>query len=259
MTLDIIVTGALGRMGSTIIGLVGADPDLALVGVVERPTCRESLTAFVCSTGTDLAELLPQKPKAVVIDFTAPDASVQHAKICAAHGNPLVIGATGINPDQRAEIAAAAQKAPILWSPNMSVGVNTLLKILPTLVQLLGENYDLEMTEIHHNKKKDAPSGTALKLAECLAEARGWNLDDVGNYGRQGLVGERPHKEIGVQTIRGGDVVGVHTFYFLGPGERIEITHQAHSRENFASGAIRAAKWLANQPAGRLYSMNDVL
>jgi 4-hydroxy-tetrahydrodipicolinate reductase len=141
----------------------------------------------------------------------------------------------------------------------MSVGVNVLLKILPQLVTLLGEQYDLEMVELHHNKKKDSPSGTALRLAECLAEARKWDLDTVANYHREGIIGERPHEEIGIQTIRGGDVVGVHTVYALGPGERIEVTHQAHSRETFAAGAIRAAKWLAQNRPGKLYTMSDML
>ena len=140
----------------------------------------------------------------------------------------------------------------------MSIGINVLLKVLPELTRLLGEKYDLEMVELHHNRKKDAPSGTALKLAECLAEARDWNLPDVACYHREGIIGARPKEEIGVQSIRGGDVVGVHTVYFMGQGERIEVTHQAHSRENFAQGALRAAQWLARQPAGRLYTMQDM-
>jgi 4-hydroxy-tetrahydrodipicolinate reductase len=141
----------------------------------------------------------------------------------------------------------------------MSIGVNVLLRILPDLVRMLGTDYDLEMTEIHHNKKKDSPSGTALALARCLADARKWKLDDVANYHREGLINERPHEEIGIQTLRGGDVTGVHTIYALGPGERIEITHHAHSRENYAQGALRAAAWLYNQKPGKLYSMLDVL
>ena len=147
----------------------------------------------------------------------------------------------------------------MLWAPNMSVGINVLLRVLPELVRLLGENYDMEMVELHHKMKKDAPSGTAIKLAQCLAEARKWDLDAVGRYCRQGIIGERPQEEIGVQTIRGGDVTGVHTVYFMGPGERVEVTHQAHSRENFAQGALRAAKWLADKQPGQLYSMADVL
>ncbi|MFW5734799.1 MAG: 4-hydroxy-tetrahydrodipicolinate reductase [Oceanidesulfovibrio sp.] len=259
MTATIIVTGARGRMGSTIAGLVQDDPDLTLAAVVERPSAVAELSGYDCLVSSDLNEVLPKLPGAVVIDFTAPESTVQSAKICAVHGNPLVAGTTGLNVEQQKEMQDAAASAPILWAPNMSVGVNVLLEVLPRLVQLLGEAYDMEMVELHHNKKKDAPSGTALKLAECLAEARGWSLSETGNYCREGIIGARPDKEIGVQTIRGGDVVGVHTVYFLGPGERIEVTHQAHSRETFAQGAIRAAKWIATRKAGRLYSMADVL
>jgi 4-hydroxy-tetrahydrodipicolinate reductase len=259
MSISIVVTGALGRMGSTIAGLVQRDPELTLAGVVERPTCVAQLGKFVCTSGTSLDEVLPKAKGAVVVDFTAPEATVEAAKAAAKHGNSLVAGTTGLNPQQLKELEALAKDAPILWSPNMSVGVNVLLKILPELTRLLGEPYDLEMVELHHNQKKDSPSGTAIKLAECLAEARGWDLAETGAYCRHGIIGARPKKEIGVQAIRGGDVVGVHTVYFMGPGERIEVTHQAHSRENFAQGALRAAKWLATQPAGRLYAFADLL
>jgi 4-hydroxy-tetrahydrodipicolinate reductase len=259
MSISIVVTGALGRMGSTIAGLVGQDSELTLAGVVERPTCKAGLGGFTCTSGTSLDEVLPQVKGAVVIDFTAPEATVAAAEACARHGNPMVAGTTGLTKDQQDKVAKAADQVPLLWAPNMSVGVNVLLQVLPQLVRLLGEKYDLEMVELHHNQKKDAPSGTALKLAQCLAEARDWNLDTVGKYCREGIIGARQHEEIGVQTIRGGDVVGVHTMYMLGPGERIEVTHQAHSRETFAQGAIRAAKWLIGQNPGRLYSYVDVL
>ena len=141
----------------------------------------------------------------------------------------------------------------------MSLGINVLLRVLPDLVRLLGDDYDLEIMEIHHNRKKDSPSGTALRLAECLAEAKDWDLEDTACYHREGIIGERPKKEIGLQTLRGGDVVGVHTVYCLGPGERIEINHQAHSRENFAQGALRAAARLREQNPGKLYSMVELL
>lgn len=257
MNISIVVTGALGRMGSTIAGLVQRDSELTLAGVVERPTCVAQLDKFVCSAGVSLDEVLPKAKDAVVIDFTAPEATVEAARAAARHGNPLVAGTTGLNPVQLQALGDAAKETPILWSPNMSIGVNVLLKVLPELVRLLGENYDLEMVELHHNQKKDSPSGTALKLAECLAEARSWKLEETGAYCRHGMIGARPKNEIGVQAIRGGDVVGVHTVYFMGPGERIEVTHQAHSRENFAQGALRAAKWLAKQKPGRLYGFAD--
>lgn len=259
MSISIVINGAMGRMGSTIAALAGRDPDVTLAGVVERPTCVQGLSGFVCTQGTSLDDVLPQTPGAVVIDFTAPESTVEAAKAAARHGNPMVAGTTGLDADQQASMEESAKKAPLLWAPNMSVGVNVLLQVLPQLVRMLGEQYDMEMVELHHNKKKDAPSGTALKLAQCLTEARGWKLEETKNCCREGIIGERPHEEIGIQTIRGGDVVGVHTMYFMGPGERIEVTHQAHSRETFASGALRAAKWVAGQQPGRLYGIVDVL
>ncbi|THB65587.1 MAG: 4-hydroxy-tetrahydrodipicolinate reductase [Desulfovibrio sp.] len=259
MSTQIVINGALGRMGTMIIGLAAKDPELELAGVVERPTCKEELGAFVCTAGTSMDEVLPQTPGAVVIDFTAPEHTVATAQAVANHGNPMVSGTTGLDKAQQAELAEVAKTVPLLWAPNMSVGVNVLLKVLPELVRQLGDKYDMEMVELHHNKKKDAPSGTAIKLGQCLAEARGWDYDETVNYSREGIIGERPHQEIGIQTIRGGDVAGVHTMYFMGPGERIEVTHQAHSREVFAQGALRAAKWLATQQPGKLYAMADIL
>lgn len=259
MSIPIVVMGACGRMGSTIAGLVQNDPELQLAAVVERPGGEAGLVRYGCPGGADLAAILPGLPGAAVIDFTAPEATVAAARLAAERGNPMVMGTTGLNGEQLAELRMLAKRAPLFWAPNMSVGVNVLLKVLPQLVQMLGPAYDLEMVELHHNKKKDAPSGTALKLAECLAQARDWDLKKVGKYCREGIIGARPKEEIGVQTIRGGDVVGVHTVFMLGPGERIEVTHQAHSRETFAQGALRAAKWLTRQKPGPLYAMNDML
>ena len=259
MAINIIVTGAAGRMGSTICAMVREDPALNLAALVERPGQEKALEGLAPVTGSSLGAILPQVPGGVIIDFSAPEASVQNAEIAAKHGNALVIGTTGLTAQQKDVVSAQAAKTPIFWSPNMSIGVNVLLGILPKLTKALGENYDMEIMEIHHNRKKDSPSGTALRLAESLAEGRDWNLDEVACYHREGIIGERPKKEIGLQTLRGGDVVGVHTVYYFGPGERIEINHQAHSREMFAKGAIRAAIWLADQKAGKLYSMPDML
>ncbi len=259
MSTSIIVTGAGGRMGSTICRMAQEDPALTLAAVVERPERLASLDVWKCLAGSDADAVFAQVPGGVVVDFTSPEASMANARAAAKAGVSHVIGTTGLTAEQKAELAELAKTARIFWAPNMSIGVNVLLKILPQLVQQLGEQYDLEMVELHHNRKKDSPSGTALRLAECLAEARGWNLPDVANYHREGIIGERPKDEIGIQTIRGGDVVGVHTIYAMGPGERIEITHQAHSRENFAQGALRAAKWLPQQQPGTLYSMLDML
>ena len=258
MTTSVVVSGACGRMGKTITELVRNDAACALAGLLERGDLLAKVGQVECPVAGSPEELLPKAKGAVIIDFTAPEASLATARVAASHGNPVVIGTTGLNEAQKAELAELAKRVPIFWAPNMSIGVNVLLKVLPELTRLLGEQYDVEMVELHHNRKKDSPSGTALRLAECLAEAKDWNLKDVACYHREGIIGERPKKEIGVQTIRGGDVVGVHTMYFMGPGERIEVTHQAHSRETFAQGAIRAAKWLVQQPAGRLYSMPDI-
>lgn len=260
MQTPIIIIGAAGRMGSTITRLVREDAHLRLAGRVEHVARMGDLAPLEgCRDGDNLEAVLSGIAKPVIIDFTSPASSAATAKIAAKHGAGQVIGTTGLAEEELAVVRACAEKTPIFWSPNMSVGVNVLVKILPELVRLLGEEYDMEMVEIHHNKKKDSPSGTALRLAEAMVKARDWELKDAACYHREGIVGERPKKEIGLQTVRGGDVVGVHTAYFLGPGERIEVTHHAHSRENFAQGAIRAAKWLAAQGPGRLYSMEDML
>ncbi len=258
MSKSIVVMGAAGRMGGTIARLVRESEDLVLAGAVERAEKIAAAGDLGCPISADLDAVLASVPSAVIIDFTAPQASLATAKIAARHKASHVIGTTGFTAEQRAELEAIAKETPIFWSPNMSVGVNVLLKILPELTKLLGPDYDVEMTEIHHGRKKDSPSGTAVRLAECIADAKGWDLGKTGCYHREGIIGERPKEEIGVMALRGGDVVGVHTVYFLGPGERIELTHQAHSRENFATGALRAARWIVSQKPGKLYSMSDV-
>lgn len=256
---DVVIMGARGRMGNTLATLAKADPGLRLAAVVEKAGNEEGLSALGCVVSTDLAALLPGLPGAVVVDFTTPACSVGVAATCAATGNPVVIGTTGLTPEDRRAVEEAAARTPIFWAPNMSLGVNTLLRVLPRLVELLGEAYNIEIMEIHHNRKADSPSGTAIKLGQCLAEARGQNYDAVKKHARDGIIGPRAGEEIGVAALRGGDVVGDHTIYFLGPGERIEVTHRAHSRENFARGALRAAKWLSGQKPGKLYSMADML
>lgn len=261
MSLSLIVMGASGRMGTSVAALA-REQGIPIAAMLERPDRVDALKNIAsqnCLVGSDAEQLFPQASGAVVIDFTAPEASLHTARVAAKCGNPVVIGTTGFSADQRAELENLARTARLFWSPNMSVGINVLLEVLPQLTRMLGPDYDLEMVELHHNRKKDSPSGTALRLAESLAEARDWKLEDVARYHREGIIGERPKREIGIQTVRGGDVVGVHTVYFMGHGERIEVTHQAHSRENFAQGALRAARWLAECEPGRLYSMSDVL
>ncbi|WP_147821607.1 4-hydroxy-tetrahydrodipicolinate reductase [Salidesulfovibrio onnuriiensis] len=258
MATNVIIMGANGRMGAMLAGMAMRDDELSLVGVCERPGHAQGLEMLKCEVADNLEELLPKCPGAVIVDFTAPEASVKMARIAAEHGNPCVVGTTGLTAEQQADLAQSAQKTPVFWAPNMSVGVNVLLKVLPQLVKQLGEAYDIEISEIHHKMKKDAPSGTAIKLGQCLAEARGWDYDNVKQHCRDGIIGARPKEEIGVQTLRGGDVVGDHTMFFFGPGERIEVTHRAHSRETFAAGALRAAKWLSERKPGKLYAMADI-
>ena len=260
MNTPLIIFGAAGRMGTILCTMADKSDNYTLAGVVDTAYAAQK-PAWNCPAGADLAEVVSKvtDPNTVIVDFSSPEASVGNAEIAAAHKVPLVIGTTGLSENQKKRLAELAGRTQLFWSPNMSLGINVLLRVLPDLARLLGEDYDLEVMEIHHKLKKDSPSGTALRLAECLAEARNWRLDDTACYHREGIIGERPHKEIGVQTLRGGDVVGVHTMYFMGPGERIEVTHQAHSRENFAQGAFRAAAWLKKQIPGPLYSMTDLL
>lgn len=258
-TIPIIVMGANGRMGRTITGLVKGDPQLRLAGAVENAAHVADLAGLGCPVSDNLAELAATGEKGVIIDFTAPQASLKAAETAVASQWRMVIGTTGLSAGQKDLLAELAKSTPILWSANMSVGVNVLLRILPELAKALGPAYDMEMVEIHHKHKKDAPSGTALMLADALAKARGLNLEEARRSCRDGLIGGRDPGEIGVMALRGGDVVGVHACYFLGQGEALEITHRAESRENFAAGAIRAAKWLSGQEKGKLYSMSDVI
>lgn len=194
----------------------------------------------------------------VVVDFSHPSATDAVCSACFGAGKPLVIGTTGHSDDERTLLEKAAKSLPIVFSPNFSIGVNALFWLTRKAAEMLGPDFDLEIVEMHHRLKKDAPSGTAKKLAEILSEVR--KLDYAKNvaHGREGLVGERPAAEIGMHSIRGGDVVGDHTVTFAGRGERLELTHKASSRETFAAGALRAATWVVGRPAG-LYSMEDVL
>lgn len=194
----------------------------------------------------------------VLIDFTTPSASLGHLRAAAEHQRAMVIGTTGFSTSELGDVRACARTIPCVFSPNMSVGVNALLKVIAELAKTFGDEYDIEVIEAHHRLKKDAPSGTALKMAEVLAKATSRDLDQVAVYGRKGLVGERSRTEIGMQVIRAGDIVGDHTVLFGGLGERVEVTHRAQSRDTFARGALRAARWVVRQPPG-LYDMQDVL
>jgi 4-hydroxy-tetrahydrodipicolinate reductase len=238
-----VVTGASGRMGQRLVEVLRADGECEVAATTDKPasSLRDALA------GAD-----------VVIDFSAPEASVEHAAICAERGVPLVIGTTGLSPEAKAQIGAAAKRIPILLAPNMSVGLNVLLRLVGEAARSLGRSYEVEIVEAHHRHKADAPSGTALRLAEVAAEGLGLDPNKAFVYERRGQIGARKPDTIGIQTLRGGDVVGDHTVFFLADGERIELTHRASSRDNFARGAVRAAKWLAGKPAG-LYDMQDAL
>jgi 4-hydroxy-tetrahydrodipicolinate reductase len=260
----VVVTGAAGRMGTQIVRLIRAAEGLALAGAVERPGpavgqdagALAGIGAVGVAIVDDLAKALPGAD--VVVDFTSHEASVQHAEACAEAGVALVIGSTGFTPEAKARVAAAARRVPVVLSPNMSVGVNVLFELVRQAAAVLGDAYDVEIVEIHHNKKRDAPSGTAVRLGEVAAQALGRDPKDALAFARHGILGERPPWQIGVQTLRGGDVVGEHTVYFCGEGERLELTHRATSRDQFARGAVRAARWIVGRPPG-LYDMADVL
>jgi 4-hydroxy-tetrahydrodipicolinate reductase len=263
--INAVVAGAAGRMGKRLVALLRDDPAFKLVGAVERPGQADvgRDAGEVAGTGPVGVRILDGFEPAlagaqVVLDFTAPAAAMQHLEAASATGVAMVIGTTGLGAADLARAKELCARIPCVQSPNMSVGVNVLYGILAQVAKTLGDEYDVEVIEAHHHFKKDAPSGTAERMAQVIAQALGRDLKQVGNYGRFGMVGERPPKEIGVHAIRAGDIVGEHTILFGGMGERIEITHRAQSRDNFAFGAIRAAKWVVGKPAG-LYSVLDVL
>jgi 4-hydroxy-tetrahydrodipicolinate reductase len=193
-----------------------------------------------------------------IIDFTFPEVTLEVARYAAGHGKFMVIGTTGFSDTQKQTLAGYAERVPMVLSPNMSIGVNVLFRVVKMVAGLLDESYDVEIVEAHHRMKKDAPSGTALALARSAAEGRGVDLGEKACYERHGMIGARPTGQIGIQTVRAGDIVGEHTVMFAGNGERIEIVHKAHTRENFARGAVRAAAWVAGRKPG-LYGMTDVL
>jgi 4-hydroxy-tetrahydrodipicolinate reductase len=262
--IDVVVTGAAGRMGSQIIRSVRASEGLRLTGATERPGFAPGADAGVVAgigpIGVALqSELTPAlAPRAdVVIDFTVASAAVCHTELCAERGVAIVLGATGIPDETKEQIRRLSAKIPVVLSPNYAVGVNVMFGLVRQAAALLGDAFDAEILEMHHKLKKDSPSGTAEGLAEVLVEALGRKRSDLC-YARHGIIGERPPKQIGVQALRGGDVVGDHTVFFAGEGERLEITHRATSRAQFANGAVRAAQWIVGKKPG-MYDMQDVL
>ena len=262
--LRIAVAGASGRMGRMLIEAVMAADDLSLSGALDvpgSPALGQDAAAFAgqssgVSITSDLREGLARSQ--VLIDFTRPEGTLAHLAVCRELGVKAVIGTTGFTDAQKIEIAEHARHIAITLAPNMSVGVNVVLKLLDTAARMLSEGYDIEIVEAHHRHKVDAPSGTALKMGEVVASALGRNLKDCAVYGREGVTGERDPSTIGFATIRGGDVVGDHTVLFAGIGERIEITHKSSSRATYAQGSLRAARFLSGKASG-LFDMNDVL
>ncbi|MCL4457619.1 MAG: 4-hydroxy-tetrahydrodipicolinate reductase [Nitrospirae bacterium] len=261
----IIVTGATGRMGNRITALSKDYHELRLVGATERKG-HEAVgkdighIAGIGDTGikvTDTIEGIIDTCD-VIIDFTSINSTLQHVKLASESKKAIVIGTTGFSKEELEPIREVSRDIPIVLAPNMSVGVNLLLKVLHDIARVLGDDYDIEIVEAHHRLKKDAPSGTAMKMAQVIADAVNRNLDDAAVYARKGVIGERTKKEIGIQTLRGGDVVGEHTVFFYGLGERVEITHKASSRDTFARGALKAALWISGRKPG-LYDMQDVL
>lgn len=237
----LLVHGAAGRLGSLIVRVARAMPDLEV-----REAGRE----------TDLSKVLPGCD--VAIDVSQPAGTARVAAAALATGTPVVIGTTGHSAAESASLREVAQKLPILMAPNFSVGVNLLFWLMQRAVEALGDEFRAEILELHHELKKDAPSGTAQKLGEIVARTRGQTYVEVVRHGRRGLVGERRPEEVGMHAIRGGDITGEHTVYLIGPGERLELTHRAGGREIFARGALRAARWLVGQPPG-WYEMADAL
>ena len=263
--IPVTVCGALGRMGQRVVAAVAAHPVLTLAGAAERsdnPDLGKDV-GLACGAGEtgvlasgDFADAA--KSSLVYIDFTNPEAVIDHLDAASRLGLSAVIGTTGLDAGQKDVMAEYAKKTPILWAPNMSLGVSLMYKVAKQMAESLGPDFDIEIVEAHHRLKKDAPSGTAARLQEVLAEARGLDPAKSLVCGRQGVVGARSSDEIGVLAVRGGDVVGDHTVMFLGAGERLELVHRASSRDVFAAGAVRAAVWIASKSPG-LYSLSDVL
>ena len=260
-----IVAGAAGRMGGRIIQTIQETEGISLGAAFERPDHP--------AVGRDVGEVagLPRlglkvvgglaavlDAGDVVVDFTHHDATIAHLHQAAAARKPMVIGTTGLTAAETETIRALAREIPCVQAPNMSMGVNLMFKVVADMARVLGEGFDVEIIEAHHHHKKDAPSGTAMKLAHTVASALGRDLEQVAVYERRGLIGERRPESIGIQTIRAGDIVGEHTVIFAGVGERLEVIHRAHSRDNFARGAVKAALWVVKQSPG-LYDMQHVL
>ena len=264
MSFKIAIAGASGRMGQMLVDAVSAADDCVLGGALDIATSpavgRDAGAYAGLATGVVITADVRQGLLGcdVLIDFTRPEGTLQHLRVCRDLGIAAVVGTTGFSASEQAEIADIAKTIPIMMAPNMSVGVNVTLKLLEMAAKALANGYDIEIVEAHHRHKVDAPSGTALKMGEVIADALGRDLKDCAVYARQGVTGERDPSSIGFATIRGGDIVGDHTVLFAGTGERIEISHKSSSRSTYAQGSLRAVRFVVGKPAG-LYDMSDVL
>jgi 4-hydroxy-tetrahydrodipicolinate reductase len=263
--IKIAVCGAAGRMGGRIIVAVNEAEGVELTGALERPGhpmlgLDAGMLAGTGPLGVKVVDDINTVVEGcdVMIDFTTPKVSLKNLEVCGLKKKAIVIGSTGFTSEERTLAKELAKDIPVVLAPNMSVGVNVCFKVLADVARILGEDFDVEIVEAHHRLKKDAPSGTAVRMGEVVAEALGRDYRQVANCHREGITGERTREEIGMQTIRGGDIVGEHTVYFIGQGERIELTHRAHTRDMFSRGSVRAAKWVVSQQPG-LYDMQDVL
>lgn len=263
--LPVAIIGAAGRMGRTLVRMVHAEDGMRVAAAVEREDdphvgADAGTLAGVGEIGVNVEDSLDRALDVsdVCVDFTLPGPTVEHAEACRSRRRALVIGTTGLSADQRSKLEDAARDIAIMHAPNMSVGVNLCFKLLDIAARALGDSVDIEIIEAHHRNKVDAPSGTAVRMGEIIAGALGRDLADCAVYGREGHTGIRDRRTIGFETIRAGDIVGEHTVMFGGEGERIELTHRAASRANFAAGALRAARWVVQRPPG-LYDMQDVL
>lgn len=260
--ITVAVNGACGRMGSRIVALVSEDKDLKLVSALERdghPSLKEDIGAILglANLGVMLTTEIESRAD-VLIDFSSPDALENRVDNCVEKGVGMVIGTTGLKDSHHKKLAQAVKSIPCLVSPNMGIGVNLVFDLVAQVSKALGEGFDIEIIEAHHRRKKDAPSGTALKIAERICEATERNMETDVVYGRHGMIGERPAEQIGIHAVRHGATIGDHSVIFSSLDESIEINHRAHSRDIFVRGAIRAAKFIAGKPPG-LYSLKDVL
>ena len=265
MTIRVAVTGAAGRMGKTLVEAISESDQMVLGAGIERvgSSLIGSDAGELAGCGSLGVLLVDDLNKVidnfdVLIDFTIPDASIAHLEICAKAGKKIIIGTTGLSSSQEARLKDLSSETGIVYAPNYSVGVNATFKLLEVAAKIFGDTVDIEITEAHHRHKVDAPSGTALKMGHVIADVLDRDLNKVAVYGREGITGERDRETIGFTPIRSGDIIGEHTVMFGGVGERLEITHRAQSRSNFAAGALRAGVWLTEQPSG-LYDMQDVL